>query len=378
MTAPRERPARSRGPSRRGRGWRAQLRDFVIVTAGGLLLFFVIAETLWFFERQEIGERVLVEVPAGANLRRIAGILDGEGLLRDREKFVTAARLLGLAGRLQAGTYEFGPEFSEFEILTALRYGEVAGRLVTIPEGYRASQIATLLENKVGIDATEFSRLVHDPEFITELGLSAPSLEGYLHPDTYRVRLDADAASVARMMVEETLSFFDSRRRARAESLGMSVHEVLTLASIIEAEAMVNRERPRISAVYHNRLENGWRLEADPTVRYALGRFRRKLYYGDLTVDSPYNTYRNTGLPPGPISSPGEASIVAALYPLPGSQDFFFVSNRDGTHTFSRTFQEHVRARRRLNGEEVPDGAAEGDTGGPAGGEFSLDTGGNG
>lgn len=366
------------GGLRRSRGWLRQLRDFTIVTVGGLLLFFVLAETFWFVERQEIDDRILIEVPEGVSLRAIAEILDGHGLLRDPEKFVTAARFMGLSGRLQAGTYEFGPEYSEFNILTALKHGEVAGRHITIPEGYRASQIAELLEDVVGISAAEFTAIVHDSTLIAELGLDAPSLEGYLHPDTYRIRLDAGAKNAVHQMIGETMRFFDRHLKARADSLGMSIHEVLTLASIIEAEAMVDSERPRISAVYHNRLAGGWRLEADPTIRYALGRFRRKLYYGDLDVDSPYNTYRNEGLPPGPICSPGGASIEAALYPLRDSQDFFFVSNGDGTHTFSRTFQEHVRARQRINGGEQSTEEVREDEKGPTAGENQLDTGGNG
>jgi UPF0755 protein len=164
------------------------------------------------------------------------------------------------------------------------------------------------------------------------------------------------------MMVDETMRVLDSRKAARAESLGMSIHEILTLASIIEMEAMLDGERGRISAVYHNRLERGWRLEADPTVRYAIGRFHRKLYYKDLDVDSPYNTYRRSGLPPGPICSPGKASIEAALYPAAEVEEFFFVANGDGTHTFSETFAEHVKARQRIEREREAK-------------EFSLDTG---
>jgi len=165
-------------------------------------------------------------------------------------------------------------------------------------------------------------------------------------------------------MVDEGRRVFDRGRHARADSLGMSELEVLTLASIVEAEAMIDSERPHIAAVYLNRLENGWRLEADPTVRYALGNYRRKLYYSDLDVDSPYNTYRNTGLPPGPICSPGIASIDAVLHPRPDSPDFFFVANGDGSHTFSRTFEEHIRARNRAARAQEE----------PTDGEFPLDT----
>ena len=350
---------------RPGRMW--FLRDVVLVAIMALVVFAAFTQMAWFTLRRDIGDRVLVEVREGAPLSEIGRVLEEAGLIRSAGKFVLVVRLLGLTEDLQAGTYEFGPRFSELDVLMSLRYGDVAGRSVTIPEGYRASQIAAVFERKVGIDAGEFMELVHDPEVMKALGVSAPSLEGYLHPDTYRMRLDADARDAVDMMVFETMSFMDGRRMARAESLGMSVHEVLTLASIVEAEALLDRERARIAAVYHNRLENGWRLEADPTVRYALGKYGRKLYFKDLDTRSPYNTYRTTGLPPGPICSPGKASIEATLYPDPTSDDFFFVANGDGTHTFSRTFAEHVKAKERARSLEKARERG-----------FSLDTDGNG
>jgi len=359
---------RQTGPGARRPRFRRALwfvRDLLIVSATAFVLFVVLSQAHWFLSTREIDSRILVEVPEGASLREIASLLSEAGITRDPDKFVLAARGLRFTGKLQAGSYEFGPVFSELEVLMAIRYGEVAGRHLTIPEGYRASQIAVLLESVLAIDATEFMDLVHDPEMITSLGLTAPSLEGYLHPDTYRMRLTTTAREAIEMMVAQTRRVFDERMSARAETLEMSLHEVVTLASIIEAEAMFDSERPRISAVYHNRLESGWRLEADPTVRYATGNYRRKLYYTDLDEDSPYNTYRRSGLPPGPICNPGRASIEAAVFPLPGNEDFFFVANGDGTHTFSRTFQEHVKARERIRSEREAK-------------EFSLDSGENG
>jgi len=340
------------------------VRDLVLVSVIALTVFAVLTQAFWFLAVRELDERILVKIPEGASVRRIATILEENGLVRDPDKFVYATRLLGQTQSLQAGTYEFGPEFSELEVILVLKYGEVAGRHLTVPEGYRASQIAALLEGTLDIDPAEFMDLVHDPELMAELGVSAPSLEGFLHPDTYRFRIGTTAREAIVQMVSESRRVFDQRRRARADSIDMSVLEVLTLASIVESEAMLDRERPRIAAVYHNRLEHGWRLEADPTVRYAIGKYRRKVYYSDLDVDSPYNTYRNTGLPPGPICSPGVASIDAVLNPLTGTEDFFFVSNGDGTHTFTRTFDEHIKARNRAARAQER----------PTGGEFSLDS----
>jgi len=339
-------------------GW--FLRDFVIMLVSALILFGLVTQLLWYVAPQQIDRRILIRIPEGATLRRISAILEENGLTRDARRFELAARAFRLDNRLQAGSYEFGPDFSEMEVLLVLKSGEVARRRLTIPEGYRATQIAALLEGVLDIDSGEFMELVHDPAFISESRLSAPSLEGYLHPDTYHFRLDSDARAVIQRMVGETIAFFDPAMIARADSLGFSRHEVLTLASIIEAEAMLDRERGRISAVYHNRLKDGWRLEADPTVRYALGNYRRRLYYGDLDTDSPYNTYRNTGLPPGPICSPGKASIRAALYPERDSHAFFFVANGDGSHTFSESYREHIEAQERMALERRS-------------GEFSLD-----
>jgi UPF0755 protein len=351
--------------SRKRARWTWLAHDLAVVCATTLIVFGSLTQMLSFLTTREIRERVVVEIPAGAGLREIASILKNAGLVDDTTKFVMAARVLRFAGRLQAGSYEFGPEFSELEVLLALKYGDVAGRHITVPEGYRAAQIAPLLEGILGIKAEDFLSLVSNRELMAELGVLAPSLEGYLHPETYRLRLDMTGEDVIRMMVAETNKVFDERRTARAESMGMTELDVLTLASIIESEARAENERSTISAVYHNRLKNGWRLEADPTVRYGIGNFDRTLSFNDLEVDSPYNTYRHGGFPPGPICSPGTASIEAALYPAKGCEDFFFVANGDGTHTFSKTFEEHTEAIRRIAREREER-------------EFSLDTGGGG
>lgn len=340
----------------------ALVRDFIVVGLVAALLFVVLAEVVGFVSGRETEARILVQIPEGTCVREIGDMLESAGLVRDADRFVLAARVLGVTESLQAGPYEFGPRYSEMGIMFDIRDGNVAGRSITIPEGYRAEQIAELAEEKLGLDPAEFMSLVMDPELIARLGIHAPTLEGYLHPNSYRVRIDVTPEHFIELMVWETLRLFDEGLAARADSLGMSMHEVLTLASIIEAEAMVDRERARISAVYHNRLEHGWRLEADPTVRYALDNYRRRLYNRDLDVDSPYNTYRHTGLPPGPIGNPGAASVRAAVAPIEGSDEFFFVANGDGTHTFTRTYAEHLRAKANARSARED-------------GEFSLDTG---
>jgi len=331
------------------------------VCALALLLFATLSEMLSFLSVRAIGDRRVVEIPEGAGMLEISSILKAAGVVSDPLKFALAARALGVADRLQAGAYEFGPEFSELEVLMRLRYGDVATRSVTVPEGHRAEQIAALLARSLNASEDEFAALVRDPLLMAELGVAAPSLEGFLYPDSYRFDVGTSPRDAVRRMVMKLWAVYDGRLQARADSLGMSTLEVLTLASIIESEAAVDSERSRISAVYHNRLRKGMRLEADPTVRYAAGKYNERLFYKDLDIDSPYNTYRNDGLPPGPICSPGAASIRAALHPLRDSDDIFFVSNRDGTHTFSRTYAEHQAARLRIAAER-------------AAAEFALDT----
>ena len=330
---------------RRNRAW--FVRELVFLAVVGALLLYALGHVVAFRSTREIEHRVLVEIPEGASVGEIAAMLEGLGLTVAPRRFVLAARILGYEEKLQAGSYEFGPRFSEMDVLTALSRGEVAVRRVTIPEGSRAEQIAVILDVAVGMDSNEFVERVHDPAVVARLGFHAPSLEGYLMPDTYRVELDMTVSGAIEMMTWGTRRVME-RYSSRAESLGMTMHEILTLASIVESEAMLNRERSRISAVYHNRLDSAWRLEADPTVRYAKGVYHRKLYYSDLRYESPYNTYRNKGLPPGPICSPGRASIIAALYPLEGNDEYFFVANGDGTHTFTHTFREHSQARERI------------------------------
>jgi UPF0755 protein len=206
--------------------------------------------------------------------------------------------------------------------------------------------IARLLEARLGVPADSFYAACADTALLRELGVPAPTPEGYLFPSSYAFLPETPAAAIVRRMAGET------RRVLAAELAGgspvaheLTPHEILTLASIVEAEAARPEERERIAAVYLNRLRKGIRLQADPTVAYALGGYRERLYYKDLGVESPYNTYRNAGLPPGPIGNPGRASIHAVLTPLPGSRELFFVSRGDGTHVFSETGEAHEAAR---------------------------------
>ena len=215
---------------------------------------------------------------------------------------------------------------------------------VTIPEGLNLRQTAGILRRELHIDSLEFVSLATDSQFSEGLGFSVSNLEGYLFPDTYRFSWGTSSERAAQILVEQFWKIFTDSLRRRADEIEFSTKDVVTLASMIEAEARDGDEREMISAVYHNRLKRGMLLQCDPTVIYALPELDRPLLLEDLEVDSPYNTYKYPGLPPGPICSPGEASILAALYPASVNY-LYFVAKGDGTHVFSSTLREHNNAK---------------------------------
>jgi UPF0755 protein len=218
---------------------------------------------------------------------------------------------------------------------------------VTIPEGLTVREVAKLLEESGIAEAKEVAQLATDPSFASTLGLEVPSLEGYLRPETYRFRKGVGARQALATMVNSTLAIFNSEALIRASSLGLTLHEVLTLASIVEKETALPEERPRVAAVFLNRLNRSIPLQADPTVIYALGeRFDGNLSRSDMNLDSPYNTYLHPGLPPTPIANPSRSSIEAVLRPA-DVEDLYFVAKPDGSHHFSATLKDHKRAVRK-------------------------------
>lgn len=285
-----------------------------------------------------------VMIERGMSIRQIGALLEREGLVRSASFFALAAYFSPVRHRIQAGLHDVDGGMTTAAILRSLATARDPSRTVTIPEGLSLKEGAALLQREAGLDAGRFAALCGDSAFCRELGVEAGSLEGYLFPETYRLPARADARQVARMMVGQFRKVFDGPMRARAEMLRMSVHQVVTLASIVEREAKTEAERPLIAGVFHRRLRMGMKLESDPTAEYALGIHKTHLYDSDIEVDSPYNTYRYPGLPPGPIASPGRASLRAVLYPVDMGY-LYFVARGDGTHVFSRTKEEHDRAR---------------------------------
>lgn len=292
---------------------------------------------------------VIVEVPAGSSAAAVGELLQEYGLIRSSLLFRIMARLEGLDGQLQAGFYRIRPDMHLQEVLHMLARGAVAVEQVTIPEGATIRSIAALLERKGLADARRFVELASDDGWLFGEQRPIPkprgSLEGYLFPDTYRFEVGQSEEAIIRKMVARFVQKALPVYEQLADGSTLSLHEAVTLASIIEKEAMRDSERPLISSVFHNRLRLGRPLQADPTLMYVLDPPPRKLYNKHLAIDSPYNTYRYPGLPPTPIASPGLASLKAALRPA-DTPYLYFVARGDGTHIFSRTFQEHVRARR--------------------------------
>ncbi len=287
----------------------------------------------------------------GTTPHEIARELQRAEIIGNARALVLAARLTRTDRAFQAGRFHFPGGQDNLEILRTLTNGDTSREFVTIPEGLRAHDVAGIVAREAEVDSARFIALTTDSLFIAEVmpadgdGFRPSTLDGYLLPETYNVWYRMSAEEVVSLMVGQFLDLWRSDLSQPAAALGLTRHEVATFASIIEREAASAEERPLISAVFHNRLERGMRLESCATVLYALGRYKRRLFQRDLEVDSPYNTYRNRGLPPGPIANAGAASLRAVV--SPAETDFlYFVARGNGTHTFSRTYSDHLRAAR--------------------------------
>lgn len=298
-------------------------------------------------------------VATGGNARSIGSQLAGMGLVRHPLLFQALVRYRGAGERLRAGHYDLEGPLTLDGVIALLERGSELRRAITFPEGRTLEQMAEIARSR-GLDPEAFLAAARDPALIGDLDPAATDLEGYLFPDTYDIpaKPDAPVRLVAAMVAHFRAEL---RQLPEPESAGLSLRELVTLASIVEMETALGEERPRIAAVLLNRLERGMRLQTDPTVIFALrlaGRWDGNIRKQDLEIESPYNTYRNAGLPPGPIASPGRAALEAVLDPAP-VDDLYFVSRNDGSHHFSRTLREHERAvdrYQRRRGSRPPEG----------------------
>jgi UPF0755 protein len=285
----------------------------------------------------------IVVIPEGSSYQQVATLLKREHLIRSRMAFILLGKSKAADRKIHPGEYDLNAAMSAEEILSHLLAGRVVLHPITIPEGFTMTQIGQLLGQLNITDMAEFQHLVRDPAFIESLDIQASSLEGYLFPDTYHFARGTKAKDVIRTMVDGVKRVWTPEFQEQARRLNLTLHEVLTLASVVEKETGVQEERELIAAVFHNRLRRKIPLQSDPTVIYGLTAFDGNLRKRDLSTVSPYNTYRVHGLPPGPIASPGAHSIRAALFPSRASY-LYFVSRNDGTHHFSSSLEEHNRA----------------------------------
>jgi UPF0755 protein len=340
-------------------------RNIILILAIVILLYgiYIAAEMLIPLP---IGNKNMeIEIPKGATFRQAIDILSRERLIRDKNIFLFIGRISGLDRKIRAGYYSIYGSMSPLDIFRILKKGQIIEYEITIVEGDSLTEIAEKLSEKGIIHTEDFMQLATDKDFLSSYDIDAPSFEGYIFPDTYKIPKGMNPEEAVGMMINKMREEYSGELTVRTSELGFSEREVLTLASIIEKEAATDEERPLISAVYHNRLKKRMPLQADPTAVYGIKSFGEKIIESDLRRKTPYNTYVIKGLPPGPIASPRMKSILAALYPAKVSY-IYFVSNNDGTHTFSVTPEEHrlavesYRAKKRMEIENKK--AIEGDT----------------
>jgi UPF0755 protein len=289
------------------------------------------------------GDEQFVEIPAGSGSAEIRRRLVDGGVVRDEMVFRAALWVSGAARRLKAGEYRFDRALTPLEVVDKLERGEVYLRRITFREGLTLREMAAVFAEREFGTVEAFLEAAADPSPIAALDPQARDLEGYLFPDTYDLPRGATAGATIRLMVDRFKAAYDERVRALAAEQGLSTRQVVTLASLIEKETGQEDERPLVAAVYRNRMRIGMPMQADPTVVYALaqaGRYDGNIRKQDLSLDSPYNTYRYPGLPPGPIAAPGKASIDAALAPAPVKY-LYFVSRNNGSHVFAETLAQH-------------------------------------
>ncbi|MBA4370261.1 MAG: endolytic transglycosylase MltG [Coriobacteriaceae bacterium] len=344
--APRVPPARGR--LRRG------------LTVAGVALFLILCVPVgvgWYLlyapaSRVPADERVSIEVPSGSTTAGIARILAGSGVVANANMFRIQTRLAGADGKLKAGRYDLYTGMPYEEVIDRLRKGPpIEYATVTIPEGFTIDQIADRLQAQAGVSADDFRELAtHGADRFHRFYLdevTTGSLEGYLFPKTYRLRRGATATEAVNMMLDQFEKEVAALDLDYARAKGRSLHDVVIIASMIEREARLPKERSLVSSVIHNRLERGMYLEIDATIEYVLPGNRFRLRSKDLRIDSPYNTYRVRGLPAGPIANPGMASLRAAAAPASTGYIYYVLTGRDGSHTFCENASEFAAAKRR-------------------------------
>jgi len=293
-----------------------------------------------------------VVLPPGTSFGAVTDSLTAHGVISSPRWFKLLARIRRVERSVHAGVYEFPAGTTPWTALSMLARGKKAALRFTVPEGLTIQDVAALAAEKLGLRADSLLAAARDSAAASELlGMRVPSFEGFLRPETYLVPADVTARQLVRIMAEGFKSDWKPAWDARLDTLKMNRLQLVTLASIVEGEARVDAERETIAGVYRNRLRIGMALQADPTVQYAIslkrGKRKSRLFEKDYQFNSPYNTYLNPGLPPGPVNSPSRRSLEASLYPA-DVRYLYFVAGPDGRHVFSRSYSEHLRAIRKI------------------------------
>ena len=285
-----------------------------------------------------------VAIPRGVSFKSVTDSLARNDIIRSKVAFEIAGRVLGDTKSIKVGKYLFHSGLSNSDILKDINEGKSRIIItVTIPEGWRMHMIAKRFAKDLGVDEEKILAICKDPGYIASKGFHAASLEGYLMPDTYNFYWQTDEQEIVDRMVDGFKNFLVDSLRQRIRASSMTLNQVITLASIVEGESDIDAELPLIAGVYLNRLKKNMKLEADPTIQYLIPNGPRRLRYLDLRIDSPYNTYLNYGLPPGPVDNPGKKAILSVLYP-DNSRYLYFVATGVGGHHFSKTYSEHEKA----------------------------------
>jgi UPF0755 protein len=314
----------------------------------GLLVMIWIVMCVFYYQgsrpANDDSRTTIFEVQPGMTLKQVALELSNLGLIRSPSAFQAIAYIQDKETEVMVGEFSLSPSMLPTEIILRITSGKTVPHPVTIPEGYRITEIAALLHEQDLANPDTFIRLTQDKNLIESLGIPTDTLEGYLFPETYHFSKFTPETKIIRKMID---TFVEQTSKAQqlqiAKNNSLSWHEIITLASLIEKETGLDSERKMISSVFHNRLRRNMRLQTDPTVIYAIEKFDGNIRKRDLKIDSPYNTYKYKGLPPGPIASPGIKSIIAAMSPIV-SDHLYFVSRKNGSHYFSSTLTEHNQA----------------------------------
>jgi UPF0755 protein len=319
-------------------------RKRILVFAGALVGIAVLFLGIVFFLPNSFDPSPqFITLSRGQSFSSVADSLKVRRMIFSRSMFDIAGRILNVTQKMKFGKYRFESGISNYSMLRDFEKGfSTVNTSITLNEGVRAALYARILKRHLGIDSMRFIEACSDTSLIGIYPHGSSSLEGYLMPNTYQLYWQEDEKTIVKHLVGEFRKFFADSLQLRMKQLGYSLNDVLTMASIVEGEAVYDDERPIIAGVYYNRLRKRMPLQADPTVLYAVSDVPKRLTKADLKIDSPYNTYLRYGLPPGPINNPSRQSILAALYPAKHSY-LYFVSDNNGRHRFAKSYQEHQR-----------------------------------